>query len=110
MSGTMIFAPSLKGGETRVADLRGWGYLTGRGHGALGLSEDQAIAAQNIVGRLLVAAPALADAAAPIVDILEDEERRLGDEPPYELGLMISRKDLRALRDALTLALRGRTG
>lgn len=48
-----VWAPSLKGGETPVCDIRGWGYLTGGGHGALGLPEDMAIAVQNAWGQLI---------------------------------------------------------
>ena len=33
-------------GWNQVLDIRGWGYLTGRGSGALGLSEKEAIAEQ----------------------------------------------------------------
>ena len=39
-----------------VADIRGWGYLTGKGDGALGLSEDEGIAAQRELITGIVAA------------------------------------------------------
>lgn len=45
-----IWAPSLKGGHAHIADIRGWGYLTGGGHGALGMSEEDAIEAQTAWG------------------------------------------------------------
>jgi hypothetical protein len=35
------------GGVAKLLDVRGWGYLTGTGHGALGLSFDEAVAAQT---------------------------------------------------------------
>lgn len=48
--GAYIWAPSLKGGDNHVADVRGWGYLTGRGHGALGLSSEEAMKTQDAWG------------------------------------------------------------
>lgn len=53
-----IWAPSLKGGNTHVGtvELRGWGYLTGGGHGALGLPGDEAAKAQDAIGEFVVAA------------------------------------------------------
>lgn len=54
-----IFAPSEKGGDFplgdevcggRVMRLRGWGYYTGRGHGALALPEDEAVKRQRLTG------------------------------------------------------------
>lgn len=54
--GLHIWGDSLKGGRTHVLDVRGWGYLTGGGHGALGLSEDDGIAAQRAIQAYVVAA------------------------------------------------------
>jgi len=54
--GLQIWADSQKGGDTRVLDVRGWGYLTGCGHGALGLSEADGIEAQRAVQAYAVAA------------------------------------------------------
>lgn len=55
-----IWAPSEKGGDFplmdepgehgRVAELRGWGYYTGNGHGALGLHPDEAKNRQRLTG------------------------------------------------------------
>lgn len=55
-----VWAPSEKGGDFplmddiaengRVAELRGWGYYTGRGHGALGLLTDDAKNRQRLTG------------------------------------------------------------
>ena len=54
-----IFAPAEKGGAFplgdevcggRVMRLRGWGYYTGRGHGALALPEDEAAKRQRLTG------------------------------------------------------------
>lgn len=54
-----IWSRSLKGGHAHMADVRGWGYLTGSGHGALGLSESEAVEIQNALGRLIAAIPDL---------------------------------------------------
>lgn len=51
-----VWAPSLKGGHTPVCDIRGWGYLTGGGHGALGLPEEQALETQLAWGHLIAKA------------------------------------------------------
>lgn len=51
-----IYSAETKKGIARVADLRGWGYLTGKGHGALGLSNDDGIAAQRANAELIVKA------------------------------------------------------
>ena len=52
-NGTFIWGPSRKGGDNLVAEVRGWGYLTGGGTGALGLSEAEGIAIQKATGTLI---------------------------------------------------------
>lgn len=42
-----IYAADVPKGPARVADMRGWGYLTGKGNGALALPEDEAIEIQR---------------------------------------------------------------
>lgn len=75
-----IDAPSAlpDGSAAHVADVRGWGYLTGRGH-ALALNDDTAYAAQMVWGDLIVFAvnnlPALLSAAASLA-----AERKRADE------------------------------
>lgn len=54
--GTDIWCPSLRGGETKPIDIRGWGYLTGQGHGALGLTEQEAFAVQRNLAERIVRA------------------------------------------------------
>lgn len=51
-----VWCESAKGGRTVFANVRGWGYLTGKGSGALGLSEAEGIAAQALWGELIVEA------------------------------------------------------
>lgn len=41
-----IWGRSAKGGRTVIANIRGWGYLTGKGEGALGLPDKEASAEQ----------------------------------------------------------------
>lgn len=57
-----IVAPNTPKSRMHVADIRGWGYLTGNGHGALGLERDEAIAIQKANARLIAAAPELFEA------------------------------------------------
>lgn len=55
--GCYVYGTSDKdGGATIVIDIRGWGYLTGHGSGALGLSEADGIAEQRAFARHVVAA------------------------------------------------------
>jgi tricorn protease-like protein len=44
-----VWATSAKGGQVVIAkiQIRGWGYLTGGGHGALGLSDEKALEIQE---------------------------------------------------------------
>lgn len=53
----------------RVADMRGWGYLTGKGDGALGLSDDDGIRAQKANAELIVKA---VNNHQPMVDAIRD--------------------------------------
>lgn len=46
-------------GSWPICDIRGWGHLTGKGHGALGLDNETAAAIQDANARLIAAAPAL---------------------------------------------------
>jgi len=75
-----IWAPSEKGGEAKIFDVRGWGYLTGKGDGALGLTEDQAIAIQTANANIAAAAPDLLaayKAALARAEAAEAEVKRL---------------------------------
>lgn len=72
-----IWAPSEKGGEAKIFDVRGWGYLTGKGDGALGLSEDQAIAIQTANANIAAAAPDLLAAYKAALARVKILERKL---------------------------------
>lgn len=50
-------------GDFPICDIRGWGHLTGKGHGALGLSNSEAAAIQDANARLVAAAPDLLEFA-----------------------------------------------
>ena len=45
--GAKIYGTSDKGGDCTVLDIRGWGYLTGRGQGALGMDDHPAMIEQQ---------------------------------------------------------------
>ncbi len=65
-----IWADSLKGGRTHMIDVRGWGYLTGSGIGALDLEAADAERIQDELGALLCAAPDYDAAARKMVAAL----------------------------------------
>lgn len=44
------------GGYAKLFDVRGWGYLTGHGHGGLGLSQDEAVSTQEAMAEFAVRA------------------------------------------------------
>ena len=69
----------------RLLEIRGWGYLTGRGHGGLGMDGDKAASIQDAIGqrvaelmnvdqeansRLIVAAPDMLAALRLLVDAI----------------------------------------
>ncbi len=60
--GTAVFATGAKGGDQKVCDIRGWGYLTGNGAGALGLPAAEAVEIQLANARLIAAAPLMLQA------------------------------------------------
>lgn len=55
--GGYVYAEGDEGGK--VLDVRGWGFLTGSGYGALGLSEKEASELQNAMGQRLASLPEL---------------------------------------------------
>ena len=58
-------------GKFPICDIRGWGHLTGKGHGALGLPETEAIAIQMANARLIAAAPKMLSALREVAVIAE---------------------------------------
>lgn len=55
------------GGFAKLFDVRGWGYLTGNGHGALGLNGDKAAEIQFANARLAASAPELLEACKAVI-------------------------------------------
>lgn len=91
-----IMAEGVEKGPMHVADIRGWGYLTGRGHGALGLSHEDAAAIQDANGRLIAAAPELLDAARLALQIAESTIRSEFDGTSMVDGLLAQLGPVRA--------------
>lgn len=60
-------------GPMKVCDIRGWGHLTGKGHGALGLPENDAVAVQEANARLIAAAPDLLRALKALLVIAHSD-------------------------------------
>jgi hypothetical protein len=79
------------GGTAKLFDVRGWGYLTGTGHGGLGLPDDEAYEIQKANARLAAAAPDLVAAATfakAALEALVAYEADYGEQLPddYEIG------------------------
>jgi hypothetical protein len=83
-------------GNHRVLDVRGWGYLTGKGVGALGMADDEAEDAQKAIGQhvcdLLNAPPSI---PPPQFREMVQEAFREGCDgcgvpPPARCGEMVS--------------------
>lgn len=69
----MIWAREVSKGPMHIADIRGWGYLTGRGHGALGLSHEIAAEIQDSNAALIAAAPDLLERVKEMTASLHGE-------------------------------------
>lgn len=70
--GQKVFGKDGEGGDVLIADVRGWGYLTGQGTGALGLSHEEATAIQDKRGKLLAAAPDLLKALRLMLGVFDE--------------------------------------
>ena len=93
-----IWGPSEKGGVTHVADIRGWGYLTGHGHGALALSQEEALARQAATGAFI------AHARTDIPALLDEVERLREDLEARQSVAAAAVRDQRDTGDALARA------
>jgi len=75
------------GGVAKLLDVRGWGYLTGTGHGALGLSAEEAAAAQTEFTDFVVTAVNAYDKHRALIETLvkalEEAQACLEGEPEY---------------------------
>lgn len=84
-------------GSFPVCDIRGWGHLTGKGHGALGLTDAEAIAIQAANARLIAAAPDMLEALM-LSECAENTTTRLGG---MELEAEAYRKRIAAITKAI---------
>lgn len=70
------YAMSVEGqtskGTMKICDIRGWGHLTGQGHGALGLDQDEALKIQTANAHLIAAAPELLTALQEFVNLFKE--------------------------------------
>ena len=67
-----------------MIDVRGWGYLTGGGSGALGLDADTASRLQDELGRLIASAPDLLEACQEALTYCEHlKSSMFGVEPSH---------------------------
>ena len=64
-----------------IAQIRGWGYLTGKGSGGMGLSDEEAYSIQEANARLIAAAPEmyelLQDAAEELTFVESESSEEL---------------------------------
>lgn len=96
-----IYSSETPKGCARVADLRGWGYLTGKGYGALGLSDDDGIAAQRANAELIVKAVNSHDALVAAMESIAGW-RKVNISGEYEHSL---RDIIRSITDCAAAAL-----
>lgn len=75
-------------GPMHVADIRGWGHLTGKGHGAHGMTPDEAIAIQAANARLIIAAPVLLGALRNLIAVWTETESLEGMRHAIAYGTM----------------------
>jgi hypothetical protein len=85
-------------GTMKVCDIRGWGHLTGKGHGALGLSENDAIAIQEANASLIAAAPDLYAALRALRDAVKASGKLEGREY-VGLGIQVNDALSKAAKD-----------
>jgi uncharacterized protein (UPF0335 family) len=94
------------GGASKLFDVRGWGYFTGKGHGALGLTAAEGVALQEANSQLVCALrnafphllARIERLEAEIADLRHDVERAVAS--ASDLATELVRKDA-ALREAL---------
>lgn len=77
--GNDVFAPNPNGGERKVCDVRGWGALTGKGDGGLGLPAEDAISIQRANATLIAAAPDMLEALKAVVRVADRDTPEFRD-------------------------------
>lgn len=93
--GLWIVADNVPKGPMHVADVRGWGYLTGAGYGALGLKSGDALAIQRANAAFIVRA---VNAHNALVDALKEAQPFIDNAPTDTARLSLD------IREALSLA------
>lgn len=78
------------GGPAKLFDVRGWGYLTGNGHGGLGLDDETAYEIQKANAALAAAAPDLLEA---LQNLAHEMRFMLRANPTKDGGLYRQRLD-----------------
>lgn len=73
-AGNIVTDNAKIGGDALLFDIRGWGYFTGNGHGALGMSHEAAADQQKANGDFVVAFQP--KAARNLLDRMESAEAR----------------------------------
>ena len=76
LMGCLVYAGDPDDMVSIVANIRGHGFLTGEGHGALGLPEETAVAIQDKIGRRISKVP---DMLKVLSDIFTRYELPYGD-------------------------------
>lgn len=93
------------GGFEKLFDVRGWGYFTGLGHGALRMSAEDAIAIQDANAHLIAAAPELYEASEPFDELATQQAV---DSPEWRdsdsVRVVVTIGTLRAIKAALAKA------
>lgn len=82
--GLYVIAPIERGGNFKICDIRGWGFLTGKGCGALGLSHKEAEKIQIANARLIAAAPEMLEALRYCESLLNEMDRHALITPAME--------------------------
>lgn len=86
--GTIVCTNAKIGGEAKLFDVRGWGYLTGGGHGALGLSQEDGAKVQDRMAAVAIAAPEMLEACRFALKTILDEAEARNYDPPANTELV----------------------
>lgn len=77
------------GGSNTVLDVRGWGYLTGRGHGGLGMDDNPALKEQQRFAAFVVDALNAAEStrSTPGTGSVEEDDADLASDEKWNAGV-----------------------
>lgn len=87
--GTMIWAAgdAYRNGPMRIADVRGWGHLTGRS--ACAMSDDKAAAIQDANAHLIAAAPEMYEALKGVTPLCDAINELIKDDEDLRARVMV---------------------